>query len=194
MNNSQKLFANFEQLGSKALNLMKKNSFSSPIKSLKTWSLTEASSLIGRTPQCIRDHENKPNGLLKPKITKNNKRYYTLEDINNIRKYFGTEPLKSHPPIPAIIAFTNFKGGVAKTTSAIHAAHYFARAGYKVLLTDLDSQASTTSSFGYAPDEDIKNDETLRPFLLGKVENIREVITNKFRFNPSKPISLWNRT
>ena len=183
MNNSQKLFANFEQLGSKALNLMKKNSFSSPIKSLKTWSLTEASSLIGRTPQCIRDHENKPNGLLKPKITKNNKRYYTLEDINNIRKYFGTEPLKSHPPIPAIIAFTNFKGGVAKTTSAIHAAHYFARAGYKVLLTDLDSQASTTSSFGYAPDEDIKNDETLRPFLLGKVENIREVITNTYWTN-----------
>lgn len=187
MNNSQTLFANFEQLGSKALNLMKKHSFSLSKekqslenKSLRTWSLTEASTLIGRTAQCIRDHESKANGLPKPKVSKNNKRYYTLDDINNIRKYFGTEPLKSNSKIPAIIAFTNFKGGVAKTTSAIHASHYFARAGYKVLLADLDSQASTTSSFGYAPDEDIKNDKTLRPFLLGQIENIQEIITNTY--------------
>ena len=47
MNNSQNLFANFEQLGSKALNLMKKHSFSlsgnKPLtesKPLRTWSLT----------------------------------------------------------------------------------------------------------------------------------------------------------
>lgn len=187
MNNSQSLFANFEQLGSKTLNLMKNHSFSSPgskqstlNKFLRTWSLTEASSLIGRTTQCIRDHENKVNGLPKPKTTKNNKRYYTLEDINNIRKYFGTKPFKPPSSIPAIIAFTNFKGGVAKTTSAVHAAHYFSRAGYRVLLTDLDSQASTTSSFGYAPDEDIKNNETLKPFLLGKLEHIKEIITHTY--------------
>lgn len=55
----------------------------------------------------------------------------------------------------ATVVFSNFKGGSAKTTSSVHFAQYLARAGYRVLLIDLDSQASATAQFGIDPSTEV---------------------------------------
>lgn len=45
-----------------------------------------------------------------------------------------------------VVSFLNSKGGVGKTTLAVNVAAYFARAGLRVLLVDLDDKAALTTT------------------------------------------------
>ncbi|HUF88492.1 MAG TPA: ParA family protein [Gemmatimonadota bacterium] len=54
-------------------------------------------------------------------------------------------------PRPFSIVFANAKGGVGKTTSAVHVAGAFAEIGVPTLLVDLDPQASATRHLGLDP-------------------------------------------
>jgi chromosome partitioning protein len=51
-----------------------------------------------------------------------------------------------------IIALSNHKGGVGKTTTAVNLGAYLAEAGYQTLILDLDPQANATSALGLLDD------------------------------------------
>jgi chromosome partitioning protein len=82
-----------------------------------------------------------------------------------MRATFGTRPWRTQGDPLAVIAVQNFKGGVGKSTVSAHLAQYLAIKGYRVCLIDCDSQGSTTALFGYVPDLDISEDDTLYPFF-----------------------------
>ncbi len=70
----------------------------------------------------------------------------------------------------ATVVFTNFKGGSAKTTSSVHFAQYLARAGYRVLLVDLDSQASATAQFGIDPSSEVGLENSFAAWTAAREE------------------------
>lgn len=78
-----------------------------------------------------------------------------------------------------IIAITNQKGGVGKTTTSINLSAALAEAGKKVLVVDIDPQGNTTSGFGVEKN-DLEN--TVYEMILGDCSindcMIKEVIPN----------------
>src|SRR3546814_11048521 len=103
---------------------------------LPTFPIGKAADLVGRTTAAIRDAES-DGRLVPPPRGKNNRRVgYTLGQLNDMRGTFGTRLWRQASDPCAIIAFQNFKGGVGKSTTAVHAAQNFAIKGYRVLLID----------------------------------------------------------
>ena len=72
-----------------------------------------------------------------------------------------------------IIAITNQKGGVGKTTTAINLASCIAIAERSTLLIDIDPQANATSGVGVNPDE---SENTTYEILVGGLECSEAVI------------------
>src|SRR5919109_2284191 len=74
-----------------------------------------------------------------------------------------------------VIAFTNQKGGVAKTTTTLNLAAAFVERGHRVLCVDLDPQANLTMSQGIDPDS---LEVSMYDVLVHRL-SIREVIRKR---------------
>lgn len=77
----------------------------------------------------------------------------------------------------AIVSFTNQKGGVGKTTSAINLAAALGKKGKKVLLIDLDPQGNSTGGLGVAK-KSLR--ATSYDVLIGRVPARRAILETEF--------------
>lgn len=78
-----------------------------------------------------------------------------------------------------VISFLNNKGGVAKTTSTINIGAALNQLGYKVLLVDLDAQASLTQSLGFS--SELEN--TVYEALIGEIKASEAILQKKEGFD-----------
>jgi chromosome partitioning protein len=134
---------------------------------VRLFSPSEAAEMVGRDRTTLARAETDLGLESLQRNPANNRRMgYSLEQVQGFRKHFGTLPWRDPASDqPIVIACQNFKGGVGKSTTCVNFAHYLALKGYRVLVVDTDSQATTTSMFGYMPDAEITVDHTLLPYL-----------------------------
>ena len=66
-----------------------------------------------------------------------------------------------------VIAFSNQKGGVGKTTTCVNLAAYTARAGKRVLVVDMDPQGNASSALGFFERKDKKS---VYEVIVGDIE------------------------
>lgn len=82
-----------------------------------------------------------------------------------------------------IIILANFKGGSTKTSTTASLAQGLTLRGRKVLVVDLDPQASLTELCGLYVEEDIKEEDTVMPFIYGDADNLNYAIKSSYWSN-----------
>lgn len=147
-------------------------------RSLPDFGIDRASQLAGCTPKQIKTLE-ASGRLPQPRTIESGaiqRRVYTYSDISTIRESLGNDPFRPPGSKPVRVAFSNLKGGIGKSTHALHLAQYLAREGCRTLLIDSDPQATVTSAFGIVPDLDLKDGEDLYLPLTESPELIKQAI------------------
>lgn len=144
----------------------------------KRFSVNETCALTGRTRGTLNRVEK--DGVISPEKTNGRTVGYKLEEVNKLRKHFGTQVHRQKGDPCLTIAVQSFKGGVAKSVTSIHLAQYLAIQGYRVLAVDCDPQASLTSSFGFLPDKVFSEKDTLIPYLQGEEDNLDYCILESY--------------
>jgi chromosome partitioning protein len=139
----------------------------SRVKKLRKWNAAEVAALLGLSDDSFRRRLKKTPDIPQGE-TVNGRRLFTLEDIHNLQTVLGLRPRRESSDKSIVLALANFKGGVAKTTSSVHLAQYLCLRGYRVLLIDLDAQASLTQLFGILPHTEVPESQTALPYFEGE--------------------------
>ncbi len=131
-------------------------------KVLRPFSFKEACHYIGVNENSLRHtlrtNEQLPQGTL----LRGTRRHFEADEIHAIRDFLiDNDRLESknvtrrRPGEKTVeVACVNLKGGSSKTSTAVNLAVALATRGYRVLLCDLDAQASTTQFCGIIPERE----------------------------------------
>ena len=132
------------------------------VKRLRHFSLAEVAHFLGVTQSNIKKLHLDGKGPV-PTTSASGRRSYTADQMLELRHYLdrhGRADVKKYVPHRRageelqVISVVNFKGGSGKTTTAAHLAQHLALTGHRVLVVDLDPQASLSALHGIQPELD----------------------------------------
>lgn len=164
-------------------------------KRLRTFTVKEAARMIGCHVDTVRSAAKELNISAQALPQYNAPHEYTLKNINKIRLRAAEKaarretnahvalhrnPRRREGEGLRVIACANFKGGSAKTTTSVHLAQYLALRGYRVLLADLDPQASATSIFGMSMRDLEKEDSLYAAMRYDNPRPLRDVVRKTY--------------
>ena len=156
-------------------------------KSFRKLPTREAADLLGISDSYLRRLVIDEPELPKGESGGTKRRLFTVDEINQIRLWLARRsddprylPGRQIGDALRVVSVCNFKGGAAKTTTAVHLAQYLALRGWRVLLVDLDSQASATGMFGISADEEVGEEETFYGYVRGEVGQLADCIRKTY--------------
>lgn len=112
-------------------------------------------------------------------------REYTLEETIQWSKVLGGYPSRPEGQLGKVVAVCNYKGGVAKTSTAVAIAQALTLRGFKVLLLDCDGQGTATQLCGISPERDVNFEDTAMPFIDGDEPDLRYAVRSTYWTNLS---------
>lgn len=121
--------------------------------------------------------EDLPSGRLTPS---GGKRTFSLEELRRWTRTYRTDQMRPAGRKAITIAVGNFKGGVAKTTTAMVLAQGLSLRGHRVLAIDTDPQGSLTTLHGLLPEAEVTEDMTIGPLCAGSESDIRYAIRSTY--------------
>ena len=149
-------------------------------KSSPMFSLTQVAALCGLDKGQFSyrlSKESLPNGQLNKT---GSRREFSLAQARQWVRSVRSEQLKPVGKRAVVVAVTNFKGGVTKTTTVMTLAQAFSLRGHKVLAIDCDPQGSLTTLFGISPDAEVQEEQTIAPLTSGTESSIRPSIQTTY--------------
>jgi chromosome partitioning protein len=146
-----------------------------PRKRAPTFSISQMASFCGTDRvrvNYVLGKEDSP--LPKGELQGNGKsRIFTLAETQEwIRAEAGISARPADQP-GEIVVVANFKGGSCKTTTAMSLAQGLTLRGRKVLVVDLDPQASLTELCGMYAEQDVNENDTVLPLIYRDEPDLR---------------------
>ena len=137
-------------------------------KTLRRFSSTEVAEILRVSTSNLRNRH-KDGSFPEAFTDKRGHRYYRAEEIDTLRNILSRTGKNAETFKPGrrlgdplqVISVVNFKGGSSKTTTTIHLANRYALRGYRVLVVDMDAQASLTTFFGFRPELEFSDGGTI---------------------------------
>ena len=149
-----------------------------PRKNPPTFTSTQLAEMCGIDRHRLHYLATKEGTTLPPGVLQGNgrSRRFTLAEVRTwvqqISPITKSPLLAMSAAIGKVLASTNFKGGSCKTTTSMCLAQALSLRGRKVLLVDLDPQASFTELCGLLAETELTVNDTVLPFI-GNPEKYR---------------------
>lgn len=107
-------------------------------------------------------------------------RYFSLAETRECIHKVGGIVDRPESARGRVIAIGNFKGGVAKTTTAMTLAQGLSLRGRNILIIDMDPQASLTTLTGVLSDTEVAEEETVLPLIYGDQDSLEYAIQETY--------------
>jgi len=133
------------------------------------FSQAELAQVAGVTPTAI-SKAVKSGRIAPPVEYDKNKKGFPLRDLRSILGQFNAQRGRRDGDEPVTLSFASLKGGSWKTTNAFQFTAYLNSLGYRVLVADLDPQASLTKLMGKQPDIMTTDEQTAGCYLTAPDE------------------------
>lgn len=154
-----------------------------PLKVAPTFTSSAIAELCGVDKSQVKyltQKHNLPGGT---KIEGSKAKEYSLEDAIQWVQTIAGHPRRPEGQRGKIVAVCNYKGGVAKTSTAVALAQGMTLRGFRVLVVDCDGQGTATQLCGISPEREVEVEQTLMPYIHGDHPDLEYAVQQSYWHN-----------